>query len=101
MATTIKGTSPCPECGSTQSVKSDGRKYFIHCTECKTFTHYQNKDAKKRIEAKIIPIEAPETPPETNKTKTEQAPVKPKLTPTPASVSKSGGVFDLLDDLLL
>ncbi len=55
MAKTTIGYSPCPECGSIQAVESDGLKYLIHCTDCKTFTHYQNKVAKNRIVNKLLP----------------------------------------------
>lgn len=55
MAKTTIGYSPCPECGSIQAVESDKLKYLIHCTDCKTFTHYQNKAAKNRIKDKLLP----------------------------------------------
>lgn len=55
MAKTTIGYSKCPECDSFQAVQSDGLKYFIHCTGCGTFTHYQRKEAKKRIEEKLLP----------------------------------------------
>jgi len=53
MATTIKGKLPCPDCGSIEEVKHDGRKYFIHCTACRTYTHYQTKEAQTRLQARL------------------------------------------------
>ena len=55
MAKTTIGYSHCPECDSVQAVQSDGLKYLIHCSDCGTFTHYQRKEAKKRIEEKLLP----------------------------------------------
>jgi len=55
MAKTTIGYSHCPECGSIQAVESDKLKFLIHCTDCKTFTHYQNKAAKNRILEKLLP----------------------------------------------
>jgi len=80
MPTTIKGHVPCPECQSTQEVKHDGRKYFISCTECKTFTNYQSKIAKARIEGRLTPVDKPERRP-----------------PTPAKAS--GGFLESLNEL--
>lgn len=61
MASTIKGYAACPECGSRQAVKGDGRKLFITCTECRTFTNYLSKDAKARIEQRLVPVEVNDT----------------------------------------
>jgi len=95
MATTVKGTSKCPECGSEQNVKHDGRKFFITCTHCRTMTSYQSKEAKARIEKCIKPIDPK---PEAVKTiEAKQAETKPKLPPTPARVP--GGFFDVLNDM--
>lgn len=95
MATTIKGTSPCPECGSTQNVKHDGRKFFITCTDCRTMTSYQSKEAKARIEKRLVPVDPlPEQSETIEPTKTEKA---PRLAPTPVRVS--GSFFDSLNEL--
>ena len=91
MPTTIKGTSKCPECGSEQNVKHDGRKFFITCTDCRTMTSYQSKEAKARIEKRLKPVDPPPEAPET-------IPAKPKrLPPTPARVS--GGFLDAFNDM--
>ena len=91
MPTTIKGTSKCPECGSEQSVKHDGRKYFISCTECRTFTSYQSKAAKERIEKRLKPIDpVPEPTPKIEKEEVNKYP--------PRRVRASSGVLDSFDD---
>ncbi len=81
MAKTTIGYAHCPECDSVQAVQSDGLKHFIHCNDCNTFTHYQRKAAKNRIEEKLLTdlseeLEPLEPEPE-NKTLPEP-PVKPK-----------------------
>ena len=55
MRKTTKGYSRCPGCDALQPVMTDGFKYFIHCSECHTFTHYQVKSAKNRLEEKLLP----------------------------------------------
>ena len=60
MTQIIKGHTACPECGDTQAVKYDGRKFYISCTHCRTFTSYQSKTAKARIEARLTPVEEQE-----------------------------------------
>ncbi len=92
MPTTIKGQSKCPECGSIQPVKYDGRKYFINCAECRTMTTYQSKAAQQRLLNKLAPgkeeTPAPETEPEpTNKPKT----YKPSHAPD--------GLLGILDEI--
>ncbi len=94
MPTVIKGTAPCPECGNTQSVKHDGRKYFITCTDCRTMTSYQSKAAKERIEKRLKPIDPK---PETDKKIEFKDEGKPKPPPTP--VRTTGGFFEALNDL--
>ena len=49
MASVIKGKAKCPECGSNQDVKHDGRKFYINCSECRTMTNYQSKVAQARV----------------------------------------------------
>ncbi len=101
MATTIKGQATCPECGSVQEVKHDGRKYYISCTECRTFTNYQSAVAKARIENRLTPLAVQEKPETTEKTKEtgepKKAKEKPKPTPTP--VRTPGGFFDAFNEL--
>ncbi len=78
MPTTIKGQAACPECGSTQPVKHDGRKYFINCAECKTMTNYQSKTAQQRLLGKLTPTATESSPNE--KEKPEEKPAaQPKL----------------------
>ncbi len=60
MPKTTKGHANCPECNDTQPVQFDGKKYFINCTSCRTFTSYQSKEAKARIQNRLTPIEEPE-----------------------------------------
>ena len=58
---TVKGRCECPECGSTQDLKHDGRKFFISCTDCGTLIHYQSKKARLRAENKLrASLNAPE-----------------------------------------
>ncbi len=94
MPKTIKGHSHCPECHEPQPVQYDGKKYFISCTHCRTFTSYQAKEAKARIQARLTPVAAPEekesTTPEdqpaplqgTPAIKTTGKPYKPVRTPS-------------------
>jgi len=89
MPTTIKGHAACPECGSTQPAKHDGRKYFINCAECRTMTSYQSKAAQQRLLGKLSPIESEATSTET--TTPEPKPYKP--------VRASDSVFSNLTDL--
>lgn len=58
MTTTIKGKIPCPDCGSIEEVKHDSRKYFIYYTTCKTYTHYQTKEAQTRLQARLDALTA-------------------------------------------
>ncbi len=101
MATTIAGQLPCPDCKSEQDVKSDGRKYFINCTECRTMSTYQSKAAKTRIEKRLFPGSEPEPEPEAitpkDDTPEPETPVKP--VPTPARANDSSGIFSFLNDL--
>ena len=90
----VIGQAPCPECGSVQDVKSDKRKYYISCTECRTFTNYQSLPAKERIRKKMqstsepeiqeeetAPIqEAEETPVQEPEPKAKETPPQPKPT---------------------
>ena len=84
MAKVTIGYAHCPECDSIQAVESDRLKYLIHCTECKTFTHYQTKAAKNRIEQKLLPdmtgelepIDEPESPEPETTSKQETTPVE-------------------------
>ena len=56
----VKGKASCPECGAAdQDVKYDGRKYYIHCAECRTTTTYQSKSAQARVLKKIA-VDIPE-----------------------------------------
>jgi len=95
---TIKGQAPCPECGSTQDVKHDGRKFYIPCTECRTMTSYQSKAAKERIEKKLVPVDpVPETPETIEKEKPKEPPKKPRMA-KPANAT-TGSFFDSLNEL--
>ncbi len=78
MPTTIKGQAACPECGSTQPVKHDGRKYFINCADCLTFTTYQSKAAQQRVLSKLTPAATESAPTEIGVAKEKPA-AKPKL----------------------
>lgn len=86
----IKGHASCPECSDTQPVQFDGKKYFISCTSCRTFTSYQSKEAKARIQNRLTPITAKEEPQEeqpepiqgTPEIKTNAKPYKPVKTPS-------------------
>ena len=94
MPKTIKGHAHCPECKQQQPVQYDGKKYFISCTHCRTFTSYQAKEAKARIQARLTPVVVPEekenTPLEnqpepvqgTPEIKTTGKPYKPVKTPS-------------------
>ena len=86
-----KGHANCPECNDTQAVQFDGRKYFISCTNCRTFTSYQSKEAKARIQQRLTPITTPEPEPQENQPepiqgtpdiKTTGKPYKPVNTPS-------------------
>ncbi len=94
MAKVTIGYAHCPECDSVQAVESDRLKYLIHCTECLTFTHYQTKAAKNRIEQKLLPdmtdelepIDEPEALEPENTSEPESQPeeaseTKPETTP--------------------
>ena len=85
MPKTLKGHANCPECSDTQPVQFDGKKYFISCSHCRTFTSYQSKEAKARIQHRLTPvaetISEPEEQPErvdgTPTIKTNTQPYKP------------------------
>lgn len=87
MATTVKGTAHCPECGAQQDVKHDGRKFFITCVECKTMTSYQSKIAKVRIERKMVPLDL--EPEASEIIEAEKQPAKEKLPARPMRASSS------------
>ncbi len=91
MATTIKGHVACPECNSTQPVKHDGRKYFINCAECRTFTSYQSKAAQARLLNKLTPVVDKAEQPE-EKAQPPQEKSTPKIH---KPVNASDSVFDL------
>jgi len=90
----IKGHADCPECHAHQPVQFDGKKYFISCTDCRTFTSYQSKEAKARIQNRLVPIIEPEPKPEeqseeqpepvqgTPEIKTNAQPFQPVRTPS-------------------
>ncbi len=91
MPKTTKGHANCPECNDTQPVQFDGKKYFISCTSCRTFTSYQSKEAKARIQNRLTPLEEPKTEPVeeqpapvegTPAIKTNGQPFKPVKTPS-------------------
>jgi len=78
----IKGHAHCPECNDTQAVQFDGRKYFISCTHCRTFTSYQSAEAKARIQARLIQPDKPEPVQGTPDTKTNGEPFQPVRNPS-------------------
>ena len=103
---TINGTAPCPECGSKQDVKHDGRKYYINCIDCRTFTNYQSKEAKARILQRLQPIdsvpEAQEILDEENPQPAQEAPQETTETqpkPPPRKARVFGSLFDDFDEL--
>lgn len=73
------GYAACPECGDTQTVMHDGRKYYIKCASCGAFINYQSNAAKARIEAKLTPLVTgnPEPEPPDSGPETAQAEPKP------------------------
>jgi|GEM_PF-1543733 len=89
MPKVIKGHAKCPECGDTQPVQFDSKKYFISCTACRTFTSYQSKEAKARIQNRLTPLPEPANEPEPKpepvegdpETKTNNQAYKPVSTP--------------------
>ncbi len=90
MPKVIKGHANCPECNEQQPVQFDGKKYFISCTSCRTFTSYQSKEAKARIQNRLTPVEIKEDQQEeqpervvgTSEIKTNAKPYKPVKTPS-------------------
>ena len=95
MPKVTKGHAHCPECNEIQAVQFDGKKYFISCTHCRTFTSYQSKQAKARIQQRLTPLPEPEAKPETQPVeeqseavtgtpdiKTNNQPFKPVNTPS-------------------
>ena len=100
MAKTTIGYAHCPECDSVQAVQSDGLKNFINCTECKTFTNYQSKVAKQRIEDKLLkdvsdtlePVEKTDEPEQTIEEKLE--------TPTTDNPKPKRSLFEMIGDYL-
>lgn len=58
------GQATCPECGETETVMHDGRKYYIKCSSCGALINYQSNAAKARIEAKLKPVAEKPTEPE-------------------------------------
>lgn len=85
MSKVTKGHADCPECHEQQPVQFDGKKYFINCTHCRTFTSYQSKAAKARIQERLTPLpepdmtetEQPDNVPGTPAIKTNAKPYKP------------------------
>jgi len=57
MPKVTKGHAACPECTEIQPVQYDGKKYFISCSHCRTFTSYQANVAKARIQQRLTPVE--------------------------------------------
>jgi len=53
MTTEIMGRLPCPECGTEQDLKTDGRKHTLKCQYCGTLAYYQSKNAKAHIERRL------------------------------------------------
>jgi len=86
----VKGHANCPECQTHQAVQFDGKKYFISCTDCRTFTSYQSKEAKARIQNRLIPVIEPVNEPKeksepvqgTPEIKTNAQPYRPVRTPS-------------------
>lgn len=72
------GRARCSECSTEQTVKYDGRKYYIACAHepCRMTSVYQCMQAQKRLLARMVPLDAlPTTPPQ----KPEAQPVKTGL----------------------
>jgi len=65
MASKAIGQANCPECGHTETVMNDGRKSYIKCSapDCRTFTNYQAKTSKERIQKRLTAIPEPEPAP--------------------------------------
>ena len=95
----------CPECSDTQSVMYDGRKYYIKCSACGTYTNYQSKAAQAQILQRVKREDdanadadqremenAIEAEPEREAQPTDT----PKTNTTPAK--DTGGVFGSFDD---
>lgn len=72
MSTEIMGQLPCPECGSNQDLKTDGRKHTLKCHDCGLLAYYQTKDAKARIEKRLR--EGTKTPQQSGQTVMLQLP---------------------------
>ena len=90
MPKTTKGHANCPECNDTQAVQFDGKKYFISCTNWRTFTSYQSKTAIERIQQRLAPIAEPETPPEPQPERVESTPaIKTNAKPYKPVATKS------------
>lgn len=53
MTTEIMGQLPCPECGTEQDLKTDGRKHTLKCQDCGTLAYYQSKNSKAHIEQRL------------------------------------------------
>ena len=104
MATAI-GQAACPECGDPQTVMYDGRKYYIKCSACGTYTNYQSKAAQAQILQRVKRED--DASANTDQRETEnaidaeperetQATETPKSNTTPAK--DAGGVFGSFDD---
>ncbi len=100
MAKTTIGYSPCPECGSVQAVQSDGLKYLIHCTDCGTFTHYQRKEAKKRIEEKLLPEAFGELEPVEPELPAQESSAEPEQKPVTETPQQPKSFFDAIAQYL-
>ncbi len=84
----VIGHATCPECSETNPVWSDGRKYYIKCSSCHTFTHYQSKPAKERLLTKLQPLEEEPDKPESLPARASETPSTPPLD------AVNGGFFD-------
>jgi hypothetical protein len=91
------GNATCPECGHNETVMSDGRKFYIKCgaESCRTFTNYQAKPAKARIQKRLTGL-GPEPESEPVK-KPDPPPKQPEK--TEVTTKRSSSFFDSLEDI--